>query len=118
MIFICPRLLDPTHDNTDVDQYTKYKLHEAEQHISMIDDSDWFASKKDPIQQAFFNSKESKNLQQLHTGRKFAIREAIDGKIDQDKKLNSKKIDKKKKSKKSKKKQEEALKIEDIVGKA
>lgn len=115
MIFICPRLLDPAHDNTDVGQYTKYKLDEAEKHISMIDDSDWFASKKDPIQQAFFNSKDSKNLQQLHTGRQFAMREAIDGKIDQDKKLRPKKIDQKKKSKRLKKKQEEAIIKEDVI---
>lgn len=96
MIFICPRLLDPLNDNEQVDKYTQYKLQEVKQHLDLIDESDWFAQKKDPIQRAFFGS-ETSQLQQLYTSDTYEQREKLDGKID-----NPQNISKKKKSKKSK----------------
>lgn len=83
LIFICPRLLDPLADGTDIDQYTNYKLHEAQQHIDLIDETDWFTSGKDPVQKAFFGTPQgSHTLQEVYTGKQFATRAAIDGKID------------------------------------
>lgn len=83
LIFICPRLLDPVRDGKEVDVYTNYKLLEAQKSIDLIDDTDWFASGKDPVQRAFFGTKDSSHvLQDLKTGNQFAQRMAIDGKID------------------------------------
>lgn len=82
MIFICPRLLDPVGDGGNVDHYTDYKLKEIQQHLDLIDENDWFASAKDPIQKAFFGSQNSPSLQQLHTGKNYEKRERLDGKID------------------------------------
>lgn len=96
MIFICPRLLDPVGDGAAVDHYTDYKLHEVQHHLDLIDENDWFASAKDPIQKAFFGSQNSPSLQQLYTGKNYDKRERLDGKIDDDKK--SKKRSKKKSS--------------------
>lgn len=105
MIFICPRLLDPVNDNDQVDKYTQYKLQEVKQHLDLINESDWFASQKDPIQKAFFGSEESR-LQQLYTSDTYDKREKLDGKID-----NPKVARKKNRNKKSKKQmqQEEPL---------
>ncbi len=96
MIFICPRLLDPVNDNDQVDKYTQYKLQEVKQHLDLIDESDWFTQKKDPIQRAFFGSEESR-LQQLYTSDTYEQRQRLDGLID-----NPQNISKKKKSRKSK----------------
>lgn len=96
MIFICPRLLDPLNDNEQVDKYTQYKLQEVKQHLDLIDESDWFAQKKDPIQRAFFGG-EASQLQQLYTSDTYEQRQKLDGKID-----NPQNISKRKKSKKSK----------------
>jgi general secretion pathway protein D len=96
MIFICPRLLDPLNDNDQVDKYTQYKLQEVKQHLDLIDESDWFAQRKDPIQRAFFGS-ETSQLQQLYTSDTYEQREKLDGRID-----NPQNIGKRKKSKKSK----------------
>lgn len=83
LIFICPRILDPVEKYGQIDPYTNYKLNEAQQNIDLIDESDWFTSSKDPVQNAFFGSKgESRALQELRTGNNYANREAIDGKID------------------------------------
>ena len=114
MIFICPRLLDPVNDDQHVDQYSSYKLQEVQKHLDLIDESDWFATSKDPIQKAFFGSNNS-SLQQLHTGDNYQRRERLDGKIDGDEFMNikNKKKNKKKRNKKSYKKknkvQEEPL---------
>ena len=107
MIFICPRLLDPLNDNEQVDKYTQYKLQEVKQHLDLIDESDWFTVKKDPIQQAFFGS-EASQLQQLYTSDTYEQREAVDGKIHNPQNINKRKKSRKYKSKK-KMQQEEPL---------
>tara|TARA_Y100000588_G_C14264866_1_gene929390 strand:+ start:804 stop:3503 length:2700 start_codon:yes stop_codon:yes gene_type:complete len=63
LIFISPRLLDPV-DKKGLDRYTQYKMEEAEKNIEMMDELNWFASKRDPIQKAFFGES-SKNLRKL-----------------------------------------------------
>jgi general secretion pathway protein D len=101
MIFICPRVLDPVSSEQHVDHYSHHKLQEVQKHLDLIDESDWFTSSKDPIQKSFFGSEQS-SLQQLHTGRNYEMRQALDGKIDGDEFMN---IKNKKRKKKSKKKQ-------------
>lgn len=82
LIFICPRILDPVNNQEHVDDYTNYKLREAQDNLDIIDESDWFSSSKDPIHNAFFGSKEStRALQEFRTGTEFADRQSIDGKI-------------------------------------
>ncbi|MBI2344507.1 hypothetical protein HYV10_00345 [Candidatus Dependentiae bacterium] len=100
MIFICPRLLDPIHDDDQVDKYTQYKLQEVKQHLDLIDESDWFAVQKDPIQRAFFGS-EASNLQQLYTSDTYLRNQKLDGKIDNPQVTTRKKRAKKSKSKKN-----------------
>nr|MBP9765367.1 hypothetical protein [Candidatus Babeliales bacterium] len=101
MIFICPRLLDPLSDHKSVDDYTKYKLSEVQEHLDLIDESDWFANRKDPIQKAFFGSDKSPCLQQLATGKFFERQERFDGIIDEVND-NAAKRDQKKQNKKNK----------------
>lgn len=96
IVFIAPRLMDPVHDQSTVDQYTNYKMEELDNNIKMIDSLDWFNSRKDPIQKAFFKEDLPPSAQALT-----------------DKKLRKKKsapTRSKKKSKKSKKK----ASVEDI----
>lgn len=103
LIFICPRILEPVQEYGQVDPYTNYKLNEAQQHIDLIDESDWFTSSKDPIQKAFFGSKgSSQALQELRTGTQYADREAIDGKIDKKLPPRQKRLAQKKEKKKKK----------------
>ncbi len=100
LIFICPRILDPVDQYGQIDSYTNYKLNEAQKDIDLIDESDWFTSSKDPIQNAFFGSKgSSRALQELRTGNNYANREAIDGKIDKKETSRSKRLAKQKKLK-------------------
>jgi len=94
MIFICPRLLDPVNDDKQVDKYTEYKLQEVKQHLDLIDESDWFASKKDPIQKAFFGE-DTSHLQQLYTSNTYEQRQKLDGKIDNPQTKSKKKKNKK-----------------------
>lgn len=81
LIFIAPRLLDPVGDAKDVDDYTDYKLREAQENIELIDQYDWFSSKKDPIQKAFFGTDNLRSFQELKTGKNFAQRMGVDEKI-------------------------------------
>jgi general secretion pathway protein D len=105
LIFVCPRVLNDADQETHVNDYTKYKLHEVQNSVDLIDEADWFGSSKDPVQNAFFGSKEStRGLQELRTGNNFARREAIDGKIDSKQKKVKKSRVKPTKQKKSKKK--------------
>lgn len=104
LIFICPRILDPLDKYGQIDSYTNYKLQESQQNIDLIDESDWFTSSKDPVQKAFFGSKESSRaLQELKTGNNYAQREAIDGKIDKKETIRGKRLKKEKKVKTNKK---------------
>lgn len=104
LIFICPRILDPVDQYGQIDSYTNYKLNEAQQDIDLIDESDWFTSSKDPIQQAFFGSKGSaRALQELRTGTNYADRESIDGKINTKETVRSKRLANQKEKKKNKK---------------
>lgn len=99
MIFVCPRVLDPLGDAGSVDKYTQYKLSEVQEHLDLIDQSDWFASPKDPVQKAFFGAQNSPSLQQLYTSDKFDKRKKLDGKLDQPAaKKMKKKIETKKRS--------------------
>ncbi len=100
LIFICPRLLEPIDDKNQVDHYTKYKLQEVKQHLDLIDESDWFASQKDPIQKAFFGS-ETSRLQQLYISDSYDKRQNIDGRIDNPHYDNKRKKYKKSKAKKN-----------------
>jgi general secretion pathway protein D len=106
MIFICPRVLDPVNDDKHVDEYTQHKLKDVQKHIDLIDETDWFATTKDPIQKAFFGSTHS-SLQHLHTGKNYQTRQHLDGKLDGDNFMNTKNSKKQKKSKKVKRTIEE-----------
>ncbi|MBP7854676.1 hypothetical protein KAZ82_01930, partial [Candidatus Babeliales bacterium] len=105
LIFICPRILDPVTNAAQVNQYTDYKLNELQDSINLIDEADWFQNSKDPVQNWFFGSKESsRSLQELRTGKQFATRESIDGKINYDRlPARQKKLDERRASKKNKK---------------
>jgi len=81
LIFIAPRLLDPVEDPKDVDDYTDYKLREAQENIELIDNYDWFSAKKDPVQRAFFGTNHLRSFQELNNGKSFAKRMGIDEKI-------------------------------------
>jgi len=117
MIFICPRVLDPINDNKQVDDYTQHKLQEVQKHIDLIDETDWFTTTKDPIQKAFFGTDNS-SLQHLHTGKNYEMRQRLDGKIDDDKFMSTKKYKKQKKSKKVKKIIEEESLIQPVIQQA
>jgi general secretion pathway protein D len=105
LIFICPRILEPVDQHAHVNKYTDYKMHEMQSSIDLIDDADWFTNSKDPVQKAFFGDKESsRTLQEFRTGKQFATREAIDGRINHKKPAaRQKKLDKIKDKKKSQK---------------
>ncbi len=116
LIFICPRILDPLTKYGQIDPYTDYKLNEIQKNVDLIDESDWFTSSKDPIQKAFFGSKESaRALQELRTGNNYAQREAIDGKIDKKETSRNKRLKKTKKVKESKKKKKQKENIEQTI---
>gem|GEM_PF-419454 len=83
MIFVCPRVLDPINEAGSVDKYSAYKLQEVQDHLDLIDQSDWFASPKDPVQKAFFGAQNSPSLQQLYTSDNYDQRKKLDGKIDE-----------------------------------
>lgn len=66
LVFICPRVLDsPNQKEAGVDTYTRYKMLEAQKEMDIMEDLDWFASKRDPIQKAFFGDSMPKTLQQF-----------------------------------------------------
>ena len=81
LIFISPRVIDPANDSTDIDEYTDYKLREAQKNIDLIDETDWFTNKKDPIQRAFFGTSGMRVLQELQTSDTFEQRREIDGRV-------------------------------------
>ncbi|MCX5924518.1 MAG: hypothetical protein NTZ68_03790 [Candidatus Dependentiae bacterium] len=111
LIFISPRVIDPTSDSKDIDEYTDYKMREAQKNIDLIDDTDWFVNRRDPVQRAFFGTSGMRVLQELNTGGTFAKRKEIDGKINHpegsidQQNLTEKKKKEKKKKKKSKQQQ-------------
>lgn len=108
LIFVCPRVLDSGTDDVSIDAYTGYKLDEAQQRIDLINESDWFAHKKDPIQRAFFNAGKSElALQELSIGKHYKKQKAIDGKIDKKNKTEMSKFETKKSKKKKKQKEVE-----------
>lgn len=104
MIFVCPRVLDPLTDRSTIDQYSKYKLGEVQDHLDLIDQNDWFASAKDPVQKAFFGPNNTPSLQQLYTSDKFEKRKRLDGKIDEDRPKPKKRSQSQKKKYDAKKK--------------
>ncbi|MBI2353247.1 hypothetical protein HYV11_03350 [Candidatus Dependentiae bacterium] len=65
LVFICPRLLESvaSEKSNGIDHYTKYKMIEAQKEIAIMDDLDWFASKRDPIQKKFFGDSMPTKLQ-------------------------------------------------------
>jgi hypothetical protein len=123
LIFIAPRLLDPVEDPKNVDDYTDYKLREAQENIELIDQYDWFMSKKDPIQKAFFGTDHLRSFQEFNNGKTFAKRMGVDAKINHlevtennETVSQTTKVDKRKKSKqaaeaKNKQKQEKRKKL-------
>ena len=74
LIFIAPRLLESNSTSKDVDVYTDYKLHQAQENIDLIDQYDWFTSRKDPVQRAFFGTDHLNNFRELASGKNFAQR--------------------------------------------
>ena len=65
LVFISPRLLDPVNDQNSVDNYTKYKMHEADENMKEMDSFEWFAARKDPIHRAFFGDDSATSIQGL-----------------------------------------------------
>ncbi len=66
LVFICPRVLESVEKkDVGTDAYTRYKMLEAQKEIDIIDELDWFASNRDPIQKAFFGDSMPKHLQQF-----------------------------------------------------
>lgn len=66
LVFISPRLIEsPDKKEGGVDSYTLYKMNEAQKNIDIMDDIDWFASKRDPLQRAFFGDSMPKSLKEL-----------------------------------------------------
>jgi len=92
LIFISPRVLDPVHQNkpNGMDRYTQYKMEEAQKNVELMNELDWFASKRDPIQKSFFGDLKSKSIQDL-TGQ-MVDHEAIDKKKKKKKQDNAKEI--------------------------
>lgn len=113
MIFVCPRVLDPINEAGSVDKYSAYKLREVQDHLDLIDQSDWFASPKDPVQKAFFGAQNSPSLQQLYTSNNFNERKKLDGKIDEPVKTSKRKAVEQKKSSVSKKQKQKKKQKED-----
>lgn len=73
LVFISPRLIEsPDQKQNGVDSYTLYKMNEAQKNIDIMDEIDWFASKRDPIQKAFFGESMPKSLKEL-TGQETTI---------------------------------------------
>ncbi|HSW76835.1 MAG TPA: secretin N-terminal domain-containing protein [Candidatus Saccharimonadales bacterium] len=81
LIFISPRIIDPVGDSNDVDEYTDYKLREAQKSIDLIDESDWFGNSKDPIQRAFFGKTGLRVLQEFNTAGVFEKRREIEDRV-------------------------------------
>ena len=65
LIFISPKLLDPMNDQKEVDNYTQYKMEEANKNMQLIEDFNWFSEKRDPIQRKFFDYKPVSSLQDV-----------------------------------------------------
>lgn len=73
LVFICPRLIEsPDKKENGIDSYTLYKMNEAQKNIDIMNEIDWFASQRDPIQRAFFGESMPKSLKEL-TGQETTI---------------------------------------------
>lgn len=133
LIFISPRVLDPVHQHkaNGMDRYTQYKMEEAQKNIELMEELDWFASKRDPLQKRFFGTEEFKTIKELtgqmvdhhaiqdqkKKGKKDNAKEIVLApqkekreKIKKDK-HNKKKSSKKRKNKKSDKHKEQEVKV-------
>lgn len=73
LVFISPRLIEsPDKKEGGIDSYTLYKMNEAQKNIDIMEEIDWFASKRDPLQRAFFGDSMPKSLKEL-TGQESTI---------------------------------------------
>lgn len=61
IVFICPKILDNVYHQEDVQEYTRNKIEEAQDYLRLMDDTENFDSGQDPIDRAFFGSKERKS---------------------------------------------------------
>lgn len=59
IVFICPKILDNTFSQEDVQQYTRNKIEEAQDYLRMMDEAeDLNGASQDPIDKMFFGAKE------------------------------------------------------------
>lgn len=66
LVFISPRIIDSIDKKeAGIDSYSLYKMKEAQKNIDIMDEIDWFASKRDPIQKAFFGESMPRSMQEL-----------------------------------------------------
>lgn len=66
LVFISPRIIDSIDKKEDgIDSYSLYKMKEAQKNIDIMDEIDWFASRRDPIQKAFFGESMPRSMQEL-----------------------------------------------------
>lgn len=73
LVFISPRLIEsPDKKEGGIDSYTLYKMNESQKNIDIMDEIDWFASKRDPIQKSFFGESMPKSLKEL-TGQESTV---------------------------------------------
>ncbi len=73
LIFICPRVIEaPDKKEQGIDKYTLYKMNEMQKQLDIMSELDCFASKRDPIQRAFFGEEPLTNLQKL-TGQETTV---------------------------------------------
>lgn len=103
LIFIAPRLLENSGDLKGLDDYTDYKLREAQNNLDIVDKADGFTNDKDPIQKAFFGNKNGSTLQTLATGNSYSKRQQIERAIEQPSGYDKSHLMKKKRNKKDKK---------------
>ena len=65
LTFISPRVIEEPESKGKVDKYTEYKMRSIEKNMELMDELDWFSSKKDPIQEKFFGSNTPKTLREF-----------------------------------------------------
>lgn len=75
LILICPKILESVDEHKTVGDFTLRKMNEANKGIEEIDAVDWFDSRKDPIQKAFFGNDTTATFRMLETeGRDLKIK--------------------------------------------
>ena len=61
MAFICPKVLDNIFSQSDVQEYTRNKIEEAQDYLRLMEQTEDLSAPQDPLDKAFFGANEQKS---------------------------------------------------------